>query len=102
VCNNFLSDAEVAQYEAADCEIGGCCPATAAQLGWSREDGARYRPSTSPVRQPASSNCIIAPSLIKLWSDLMGEAIDERASPFDGPKRRIRALPCVVESVQVP
>ena len=61
----------------------------AAQLGGSLEDGARYQPDTSPLGQPASSNCIIAPSLIKLYKDLKRDTVGEALNLFDEPKWRI-------------
>lgn len=67
----------------------------AAQLGWSLEDGARYHTGTSPLGQPASSNCIIAPSLIKLYKDLKSDTVDEGLNLFDEPKWRIGLLPSV-------
>ena len=60
-----------------------------AQLGWSLEDGARYHTDTSPLGQPASSNCIIAPSLIKLYKDLKSDTVDEGLNLFEEPKWRI-------------
>jgi len=67
----------------------------AAQLGWSLEDGARYHTDTSPLGQPASSNCIIAPSLIKLYKDLKSDTVDEGLNLFDEPKWRIGLPPSV-------
>lgn len=67
----------------------------AAQLGWSLEDGARYHTDTSPLGQPASSNCIIAPSLIKLYEDLKSDTVDEGLNLFDEPKWRIGLPPSV-------
>jgi hypothetical protein len=59
------------------------------------EDEARYHPDTSPLGQPASSNCIIAPSLIKLYKDLKSDPVDESLNLFDEPKWRIRIPPSV-------
>jgi len=67
----------------------------AAQLGWSLKDGARYHTDTSPLGQPASSNCIIAPSLIKLYKDLKSDTVDEGLNLFDEPKWRIGLPPSV-------
>jgi len=67
----------------------------ATQLGWSLEDGARYHNNTSPLGQPASSNCIIVPSLIKLYKDLKSDTVDEGLNLFDEPKWRIGHPPSV-------
>jgi hypothetical protein len=65
------SPSAVAAYKEVDGEIGGCCPTTASQLGWSREDWTRYSPSTSPV----------AAGFIQLYNCSLIDKIVER---FDG------------------